>query len=286
MRQLVISEKITERDTPSVEKYLRDISRYHLITAEEEVVLAKKIKGGDQDALEKLVRSNLRFVVSVAKKYQNLGLSLSDLINEGNVGLVKAAERFDETRGFKFISYAVWWIRQSIIQAISENSRMVRLPLNKVDSMRKIKNAVSELEQKYEREPTSEEVAKVLNMSLEQVKDNLGISMKHLSMDAPFAAGEENSLLDVMENPNAEEADLNVSFRESLRKDVDEALSTLSEQQEEVVRLSFGLGGIEPLGLEDIAFKLKLSKERVRQVKRKALVNLQTSSGYLKTYFG
>jgi len=286
MRQLTITEKLTDRNSQSVELYLKDISRYELISAEEEAILARQIKAGDEEALQKLVRANLRFVVSVAKQYQFQGLSLSDLINEGNIGLVKAAGRFDETRGFKFISYAVWWIRQSIIQAISESSRMIRMPLNKVDSVRKVKNAISELEQKYEREPSEEEVASLLGVRVNQVNETFGLSSKPLSIDTPFITGEENSLLDVLTDPNAEEADKKVVMTESLQTDINEALSTLNWQQQQVLRLFFGLGGKDPVGLEDIALRLNISPERVRQIKAKALAGLQASSNTLKTYLG
>ncbi len=286
MRPLVITEKLTDRNSPGVEQYLRDISRYDLITAEEEVILAKKIKTGDMDALEKMVRANLRFVVSVAKQYQNSGMGLADLINEGNLGLVKAAMRFDETRGFKFISYAVWWIRQSIIQAISEHSRLIRLPLNKIGSHQKIRRAMSELEQKFEREPSPEELAKLLDMGVEQVEYSMGLAQRHVSIDTPFLSDGEQSLLDVMENPNAESADHKISLFESMKTDVREALSELPEQQREVLQLFFGLNGDEPMGLSDIADRLNISPERVRQIKTQGLLRLKTSSHFLKTYMG
>lgn len=284
MRQLQISEKITDRDTPSVEKYLRDISKYDLITAEREAELARRIRAGDKDAEQELVRANLRFVVSVAKQYQNQGLNLSDLINEGNIGLVKAAGKFDETRGFKFISYAVWWIRQSIISAIAESSRMIRLPLNKVSDVRKVKRTMVEFEQKYEREPTNDELAQLLNINKQKIEDTLGISFKHMSLDTPYITGEEVTLLDKVENPNAEETDHEMAVNESLKLDIEEALSTLSEQQREVVRLSFGLGGNEPVGLPEIAHKLNVSGERIRQIRAKALTQLKRSSKMLKVH--
>ncbi|MES2622149.1 MAG: RNA polymerase sigma factor RpoD/SigA [Bacteroidota bacterium] len=277
MRQLKISKTITNRESESLERYLREISRVDLITAEEEVILAKRIRAGDLCALEKLTRANLRFVVSVAKQYQNQGLPLTDLINEGNLGLIKAGERFDETRGFKFISYAVWWIRQSILQAISE-SRMVRLPMNKISSLHKIHKAFTQLEQEFERETIPEELAVILNVDLEEVQANLGIGRRHVSMDAPFAAGEQNSLIDILENPNAEAADRDVTFCESLRREVDRSLATLSPRQKEIVKLYFGIGIDHALTVEDIAMKFDLTRERVRQIKDKALARLQTTS--------
>jgi RNA polymerase primary sigma factor len=287
MRQLKISKSITNRESDSLEKYLREISRVDLITADEEVQLARRIRKGDLDALEKLTYANLRFVVSVAKQYQNQGLQLTDLINEGNLGLIKAAERFDETKGFKFISYAVWWIRQSILQAISE-SRMVRLPMNKVGSLHRIHKAFTELEQQFEREPIAEEIALVLNVETEEVKANLGIAGRHVSMDAPFAAGEDHSLIDVLENPNAEETDKHVSFRESLQREVTRILATLPQRQREILELYFGLGQDQPLSIDDIAIKFDLTRERVRQLKDKALLRLQTTSrcNLLKAFLG
>ncbi len=287
MRQLKISKSITNRESESLEKYLREISRVDLITVDEEVLLARRIRNGDQNALDKLIGANLRFVVSVAKQYQNQGLSLTDLINEGNLGLIKAAERFDETKGFKFISYAVWWIRQSILQAISE-SRMVRLPMNKVSSLHKIHKAFSDLEQKYEREPIAEELAAILNVELDEVRANLGIAGRHVSMDSPFAAGEQHSLIDVLENPNADEADRQVVFGESLRREIDRSLATLSHRQKEILELYFGIGIDHPLSIDDIANKFDLTRERVRQIKDKALSRLQSSSRckLLKAYLG
>jgi RNA polymerase primary sigma factor len=287
MRQLKISKSITNRESESLEKYLRDVSKVDLITADEEVALARKIKGGDLNALEQLTRANLRFVVSVAKQYQNQGLLLTDLINEGNLGLIKAAERFDETKGFKFISYAVWWIRQSILQAISE-SRMVRLPMNKVGSLHKIHKAFSELEQQFEREPVAEEIALVLNVDLEEVEANLGVAGRHISMEAPFAGGEQHSLIDVLENPNAEETDRHVSFQESLQKEVYRILATLPQRQRDILELYFGIGKEHALSVNDIAMKMDLTNERVRQIKDKAISRLQSTSRckLLKAFLG
>ena len=239
MRQLKITKSITNRESQSLEKYLQEIGKVDLLTPEEEVDLAKKIKEGDKDALEKLTQSNLRFVVSVAKQYQNQGLSLSDLINEGNLGLIKAAQRFDETRGFKFISYAVWWIRQSILQALAEQSRIVRLPLNKVGSLNKINRAFAALEQQFEREPTSEEIAKLLELPVEEIETTLGVASRHVSMDAPFVDGEDNSLLDILENPNAMEADSHLEYGESLQREIDRSLSTLTSQTKRCIETIF-----------------------------------------------
>src|SRR5271154_1143235 len=239
MRQLKITKSITNRDSTSIEKYLADISKHELVTAEEETILAQKIRAGDQAALDKLVVANLRFVVSVAKQYQNQGLSLSDLINEGNVGLVKAAKRFDETRGFKFISYAVWWIRQSILQALAEQSRIVRLPLNKVGLSNKISKAYSQLEQEFEREPSTEELADVLELDIEEVSSSLGIAARHVSMDTPLSEGEDNTLIDVLVNPNAEMANANIEHKESLKQEIDRSLRTLTERQKEVICFFF-----------------------------------------------
>src|SRR3954463_10670798 len=241
MRQLKITKSITNRESQSLEKYLQEIGKVDLITPEEEVQLAIRIKQGDQRALDKLTKANLRFVVSVAKQYQNQGLSLSDLINEGNVGLIKAAQRFDETRGFKFISYAVWWIRQSILQALAEQSRIVRLPLNKVGLTNRISKAYSQLEQEYEREPTSEEIANLLDMETDEVAATIGAAARHVSMDQPFADGEEGSLIDVLENPNAESTDMHITFNVSLSKEIDRSLSTLTERQKDVIRFFFGI---------------------------------------------
>ena len=287
MRQLKITKSITNRESASLDKYLQEIGREELITAEEEVVLAKKIKDGDQEALEKLTRANLRFVVSVAKQYQNQGLSLPDLINEGNLGLIKAARRFDETRGFKFISYAVWWIRQSILQALAEQSRIVRLPLNQVGSLNKINKAYSKLEQEFEREPSAEELAEFLDLPIDKVSDTMKVSGRHVSMDAPFANGEESSLLDVLVNHDSLKAD-NGLIMESLSKEIDRALSTLTERERDVVKLFFGIGLNHGLTLEEIGDKFDLTRERVRQIKEKAIRRLRHSSRskLLQQYLG
>jgi len=287
MRQLKITKSITNRESASLDKYLQEIGREELITAEEEVVLAKKIRDGDQDALEKLTRANLRFVVSVAKQYQNQGLSLPDLINEGNLGLIKAARRFDETRGFKFISYAVWWIRQSILQALAEQSRIVRLPLNQVGSLNKINKAYSKLEQEYEREPTADEIAELLDLPIDKVSDTMKVSGRHVSMDAPFANGEESSLLDVLVNHDSLKADSGL-IMESLSKEIDRALSTLTERERDVVKLFFGIGLNHGLTLEEIGDKFDLTRERVRQIKEKAIRRLRHSSRskLLQQYLG
>ena len=242
MRQLKITKSITNRESQSLEKYLQEIGKVDLLTPEEEVDLAKRIKSGDQIALEKLTKANLRFVVSVAKQYQNQGLSLSDLINEGNLGLIKAAQRFDETRGFKFISYAVWWIRQSILQALAEQSRIVRLPLNKVGSLNKINKAFSKLEQEYEREPSAEELADILEIATDEVETTLGVAARHVSMDAPFVEGEDNSLLDVLENNNTPKTDSQLEYMESLRNEIERSLCSLTDRQKDVIKLYFGIG--------------------------------------------
>jgi RNA polymerase primary sigma factor len=286
MRQLKITQSITNRESQSLDKYLHEIGKVDLITAEEEVILAQKIREGDQAALERLTKTNLRFVVSVAKQYQNQGLTLGDLINEGNLGLIKAAKRFDETKGFKFISYAVWWIRQSILQAIAEQSRIVRLPLNQVGSLSKISKAFSKLEQEYEREPSPEELADILETTVDKISDTLSNSGRHVSMDAPFVQGEENTLLDVLENhePNT---DFNL-INESLSEEIKRSLSTLTEREREIVILFFGLGGSSPLSLEEIGEKFNLTRERVRQIKDKALQRLRhtSRSKILKSYLG
>lgn len=287
MRQLKISKQITNRESQSLDKYLQEIGKVDLLTADEEVVLAKRIREGDQLALEKLTKANLRFVVSVAKQYQNQGLSLGDLINEGNLGLIKAAQRFDETRGFKFISYAVWWIRQSILQALAEQSRIVRLPLNRVGSLNKISKTFSELEQKFEREPSPEELAEVLEVSASEVVDTMKISGRHVSMDAPFVQGEENSLLDVLENHGDEKPDDGL-MTDSLRKEVQRALSTLTSREADVITLYFGLNGEHAMTLEEIGEKFNLTRERVRQIKEKAIRRLRhtSRSKTLKPYLG
>jgi len=278
MRQLKITKSITNRESQSLEKYLQEIGKVDLLTPEKEVDLAKKIKQGDQIALETLTKANLRFVVSVAKQYQNQGLSLSDLINEGNLGLIKAAQRFDETRGFKFISYAVWWIRQSILQALAEQSRIVRLPLNKVGSLNKINRAFSQLEQEFEREPSSEELASILEISSDEVETTLGVAARHVSMDAPFVDGEDNSLLDVLENPNTPGTDANLEYLDSLRREIDRSLGTLTDRQADVIKLYFGIGVEHPLSLEDIGDRFGLTRERVRQIKDKAINKLRSAS--------
>lgn len=287
MRQLKISKQITNRESQSLDKYLQEIGKVDLITSEEEVKLAIRIKEGDQMALEKLTKANLRFVVSVAKQYQNNGLSLGDLINEGNVGLIKAAKRFDETRGFKFISYAVWWIRQSIMQALAEQSRIVRLPLNRVGSLNKISKTFSDLEQKFQREPSPEELGVVLQVTTEEVVDTLKLSGRHVSMNAPFVQGEENSLLDVLENDSEETPDTGLMM-DSLRKEVQRSLSTLTQRESDVIAFYFGLNGEHAMTLEEIGVKFNLTRERVRQIKEKATRRLRHSSRSktLKSYLG
>ena len=287
MRQLKITKSITNRESKSLDKYLQEIGREELITAEMEVELAQKIKKGDQIALEKLTKANLRFVVSVSKQYQNQGLTLPDLINEGNLGLIKAAQRFDETRGFKFISYAVWWIRQSILQALAEQSRIVRLPLNQVGSLNKINKAFSRLEQEFERPPSSDELATALELSEDKVKDTMKISGRHVSVDAPFVDGEDNSLLDVMVNNDSPKADLDL-MRESLQREIERSLSTLNDREKDVVMLFFGIGKKHGLTLEEIGSKFDLTRERVRQIKEKAIRRLRhnSRSKLLKAYLG
>lgn len=282
-----VNKQFTTRESQSLDKYLQEIGRVELLNPEEEIDLARRIKKGDQKALEKLTKANLRFVVSVAKQYQNQGLSLGDLINEGNLGLIKAAKRFDETRGFKFISYAVWWIRQSILQALAEQSRIVRLPLNRVGALNKIGKAFSTLEQEYEREPSASELAEELDMSLFEVADTLKISGRHLSMDAPFVQGEDNRLLDVIQDERTPMPD-HVLIRESLSKEVERALSTLTEREAEVIRLYFGLGREHSLTLEEIGEKFQLTRERVRQIKEKAIRRLRhaSRSKQLRAYLG
>lgn len=286
MRQLKITQSITNRESQSLDKYLHEIGKVDLITAEEEVILAQKIREGDQAALERLTKTNLRFVVSVAKQYQNQGLTLGDLINEGNLGLIKAAKRFDETKGFKFISYAVWWIRQSILQAIAEQSRIVRLPLNQVGSLSKISKAFSKLEQEYEREPSPEELADTLETTVDKISDTLSNSGRHVSMDAPFVQGEENTLLDVLENDNPDTDSMLID--ESLSEEIKRSLSTLTEREREIIVLFFGLSTNHPLSLEEIGEKFNLTRERVRQIKDKALQRLRhtSRSKILKSYLG
>jgi RNA polymerase primary sigma factor len=288
MRQLKISKSITNRESQSLEKYLQEIGKVELLSPEEEVKLALLIRQGDQKALEKLTKSNLRFVVSVAKQYQNQGLTLPDLINEGNLGLIKAAQRFDETRGFKFISYAVWWIRQSILQALAEQSRIVRLPLNKVGLTNRISKAFSQLEQEYEREPTPEELAALLEIDTEEIAATMNMSSRHVSMDQPLADGEDGTLMDLMSNPNAESSDRELMVKASLSTEIDRSLSTLTERQKEVIRYFFGLGVDHPLSLEDIGEKFNLTRERVRQIKDKAISRLRSASRckLLRAYLG
>ncbi len=287
MRQLKISKQITNRESQALDKYLQEIGKVDLLTADEEVVLAKRIRAGDKKALEKLTKANLRFVVSVAKQYQNQGLSLSDLINEGNTGLIKSAQRFDETRGFKFISYAVWWIRQAILQALAEQSRIVRLPLNRVGSLNKISRTFSQLEQKYEREPTTDELAEVLDVTVNEIDDTMKISGRQVSVDAPFVQGEENSLLDVLENTSEEKPDDEL-MNESLRKEIQRLLATLTEREADVILLYFGLNGKYPMTLEEIGARFQLTRERVRQIKEKGIKKLRHSSrsDTLKPYLG
>lgn len=286
MRQLKITKSITNRESASLDKYLQEIGRESLITVEEEVELAQRIRKGDRLALEKLTRANLRFVVSVAKQYQNQGLSLPDLINEGNLGLIKAAEKFDETRGFKFISYAVWWIRQSILQALAEQARIVRLPLNQVGALNKISKALSKFEQENERRPSAEELADELDLPIDKISDTLKVSGRHISVDAPFVEGEDNSLLDVLVNDDSPMADREL-VNESLSKEIDRALSTLADREKEIIQMFFGIGQQE-MTLEEIGDKFNLTRERVRQIKEKAIRRLRQSnrSKLLKSYLG
>jgi RNA polymerase primary sigma factor len=287
MRQLKITKQVTNRETQSLEKYLQEIGKVDLITAEQEVELARKIKQGDKKALEKLTKANLRFVVSVAKQYQNQGLTLGDLINEGNLGLIKAAERFDETRGFKFISYAVWWIRQSILQALAEQSRIVRLPLNKIGSLNKINRAFAKLEQEFERDPTQEEISNVVDISLTDIKDTMRSSGRHVSMDAPLLNGEESTLMDVMQSEDTPQPDSTL-LTESLRREIERALQTLTQREADILRLYFGLSVTQPMTLEEIGQYFDLTRERVRQIKEKAIRRLKhtSRSNILKTYLG
>ena len=288
MRQLKITKSITNRESQSLEKYLQEIGKVELISPEEEVKLAIKIKQGCQASLEKLTKANLRFVVSVAKQYQNQGLTLPDLINEGNLGLIKAAQRFDETRGFKFISYAVWWIRQSILQALAEQSRIVRLPLNKVGLTNRISKAYSQLEQEFEREPTPEELAFLLDMDPDEVAATLGVAARHVSMDQPLSDSEDGTLIDVLINHNAEKTDDALAFKASLKTEIDRSLSTLTERQKDVIRFFFGIGVDHALSLEDIGEHFNLTRERVRQIKEKAIRRLRhtSRSRLLKGYLG
>lgn len=289
MRQLKITKQVTNRETASLDKYLQEIGRVELISADEEVELARRIREGDRTALERLTKANLRFVVSVSKQYQNQGLALPDLINEGNLGLIKAAERFDETRGFKFISYAVWWIRQSILQALAEQARIVRLPLNKIGTINKINKAFSELEQKFERPPSAEELAEFLECTADEIKQSLANNGRHVSMDAPLVEGDESSssMYDILVNDSlpGPEKELVV---ESLRKDIDRSLSTLTSRESDVVRLYYGLNGKHPMTLEEIGERFDLTRERVRQIKEKAIRRLKhtSRSRMLKTYLG
>ncbi|MGP1363445.1 MAG: sigma-70 family RNA polymerase sigma factor [Bacteroides sp.] len=287
MRQLKISKSITNRESASLDKYLQEIGKEDLISADEEVELAQKIRKGDHESLEKLTRANLRFVVSVAKQYQNQGLSLPDLINEGNLGLIRAAEKFDETRGFKFISYAVWWIRQSILQALAEQSRIVRLPLNQVGALNKINKAMAKFEQENERTPSVEELANETNMPKEKIADSLRVSGRHVSIDAPFVEGEDNSLLDVLTNPDSPRAD-NGLMEESLKREIERALATLNERERDIIKSFFGLGECQEKTLEEISEEFKLTRERVRQIKEKAIRRLRHSSRSknLKAYLG
>ena len=286
MRQLKITQSITNRESASLDKYLQEIGREELITVEEEVELAQKIRNGDRRALEKLTKANLRFVVSVAKQYQNQGLSLPDLINEGNLGLIKAAEKFDETRGFKFISYGVWWIRQSILQALAEQARIVRLPLNQVGSLNKISKAFSKFEQQNERKPSAEELAEELDIPVDKIADTLKMSGRHVSVDAPFVEGEDNSLIDVMVNEDSPNADRGL-INESLSTEIDRALSTLTDREADILRKYFGIG-VPEMTLEEIGDEFNLTRERVRQIKEKAIRRLRNNSRskLLKTYLG
>ena len=288
MRQLKITKSITNRESQSLEKYLQEIGKVDLISPEDEVKLAMRIREGDQLALDRLVKANLRFVVSVAKQYQNQGLTLPDLINEGNLGLIKAALRFDETRGFKFISYAVWWIRQSILQSLAEQSRIVRLPLNKVGLTNRISKAYQQLEQEYEREPTPEELANLLEIGIDEITATMSVGFRHISMDTPLSDGEDGTLLDLMENPNAEKTDEKLVHHESLRMEIERSLRTLTERQKEVICYFFGIGVDHPLSLEDIGQRFHLTRERVRQIKDKAITKLRSTnrSKHLRFYLG
>jgi RNA polymerase primary sigma factor len=287
MRQLKITKQVTNRDTPSLDKYLQEIGKVELISPEEEVSLARRIRAGDHDALARMVKANLRFVVSVAKQYQNQGMTLPDLINEGNLGLIKAAQRFDETRGFKFISYAVWWIRQAILQALAEQARIVRLPVNKIGSINRINRAFARLEQEFEREPTHQEIADILEMVPDEVKDALKTNSRTISMDAPISAEEDNNMYDLIQSAETPSPDRNL-INESLAYEIERALSTLSPRESKVLKLYFGLGMKHPFTLEEIGEELSLTRERVRQIKEKAIKRIQytTRCRILKTYLG
>jgi RNA polymerase primary sigma factor len=287
MRQLKITKQVTNRDTPSLDKYLQEIGKVELIPPEEEVALARRIKSGDADALKSLVKANLRFVVSVAKQYQNQGMSLPDLINEGNLGLMKAAQRFDETRGFKFISYAVWWIRQAILQSLAEQARIVRLPVNKIGSINRINKTFAKLEQEFEREPSSQEVAEILDMIPEEVKEALKTNGRTVSMDAPISSEEDSNMYDVLQSSETPSPDKNL-INESLAFEIQRALNTLSNREAKVLKLYFGLGMKHPFTLEEIGEELALTRERVRQIKEKAIRRIQftTRCRILKTYLG
>jgi RNA polymerase primary sigma factor len=287
MRQLKITKQVTNRETPSLDKYLHEIGKVKLLTTDDEVLLAKRIRAGEQKALESLVNGNLRFVVSVAKQYQNQGLTLPDLINEGNLGLIKAAQRFDETRGFKFISYAVWWIRQSILQALAEQARIVRLPLNKIGSINKVNNTFARLEQEFQREPTTDEIAELLDMAPREVKDALKVSSRHISMDAPLKKDEDNTLYDILLEKDTESPDAHL-LDDSLRKEIERSLSTLSPREADIIRLYYGLSGEPPYSLEEIGKLFNLTRERVRQIKEKGIKRLKHTyrSKILKSYLG
>jgi RNA polymerase primary sigma factor len=287
MRQLKIIKQVTNRETVSLDKYLHEIGKVDLLSPEEEVTLARKLKDGDEEALNRLVKANLRFVVSVAKQYQNQGLSLPDLINEGNLGLIKAAQRFDETRGFKFISYAVWWIRQSILQALAEQARIVKLPLNKIGSINKVNKAFTDLEQRYEREPSVEEIAEVLELASDDIKEALRSSNRHVSMDAPLTQDEDSNMYDVILSPDSPAPDRGL-LNDSLRKEIERALATLTPREANIIRLYFGLNGKHPHTLEEIGEEFDLTRERVRQIKEKAIKRLKqtTRSKILKSYLG
>jgi len=287
MRQLKITKQVTNRETPSLDKYLHEIGKVKLLNADEEVALAKKIKNGDSKALELLINANLRFVVSVSKQYQNQGLSLPDLINEGNLGLIKAAQRFDETRGFKFISYAVWWIRQSILQALAEQARIVRLPLNKIGSINKVNNAFARLEQDFQREPTADEIAKLLEIAPKEVKDALKVSSRHVSMDAPLKKDEDNTLYDVLLSSDSLSPDTHL-LDDSLRQEIDRSLATLSTRESDIIKLYYGLNGEPPYSLEEIGKLFNLTRERVRQIKEKAIKRLKNTyrSKILRSFLG